>query len=54
MAPLDADDNVEWHGYRQWELRIMRDGLSKKISSEGAKGLGEEAVVLMKKEGAGG
>lgn len=51
MAPLDADDG-EWAAARQFELRVL-PGLGEKISKEGAKGLGEEAVVLMDKEGAG-
>ncbi|KAK0738876.1 hypothetical protein B0T18DRAFT_333978 [Schizothecium vesticola] len=52
MAPLDAEGG-EWSAARQFELRVI-SGLGEKISKEGAKGLGEEAVVLMYKEGAGG
>lgn len=46
------DGDGEWNAARKFELRVMQ-GVVDKFSREGAKGLGEEAVVLMDKEGAG-
>ncbi|KAK1828788.1 hypothetical protein QBC39DRAFT_264485 [Podospora conica] len=53
MAPLDGAGGGEWAAARRFEVAVV-PVLGEKISAEGAKGLGEEAVVLMDKEGAGG